>query len=68
MKLFKSMSILALIGFVDSISYMAVAPSLIFYILQIGGTKEQYGLIMSAFSFASFSGKPVYGIWVDRGK
>jgi ceroid-lipofuscinosis MFS transporter 7 len=65
--MFKSMSVLALIGFVDSISYMAVAPSLIFYVLQLGGNKEQYGLIMSAFSFASFSGKPVLGIWVDKG-
>jgi MFS family permease len=64
---FKSMSVLALIGFVDSVSYMAVAPSLIFYVLQVGGNKEQYGLIMSAFSLASFSGKPVYGIWVDKG-
>jgi MFS family permease len=26
-----------------------------------------YGLIMSAFSLASFCGKPVYGIWVDKG-
>jgi MFS family permease len=62
----KSMTVLSLIGLVDSISYMAVAPSLIFYVLQVGGEKEMYGLIMSVFSFASFCGKPVYGIWVDK--
>ena len=60
------MSVLAVIGLVDSISYMAVAPSLIFYVFQVGGTKEQYGLMMSAFSFASFCGKPIYGLWVDK--
>ena len=36
------------------------------FVKQVGGNKEQYGLIMSAFSFASFCGKPVYGIWVDK--
>lgn len=61
------MAVLAAIGLVDSISYMSVAPSLFFYVEQVGGTKEQYGFIMSAFSFASFCGKPVYGLWVDRG-
>lgn len=44
---------------------MAVAPSLIFYVNEVGGTKEQYGIIMSAFSFASFCFKPIYGQWVD---
>jgi ceroid-lipofuscinosis MFS transporter 7 len=63
----KSLLVLALIDLVDSISYMAVAPSLIFYVLQVGGNKEMYGLIMSAFSFASFCGKPVLGYWVDKG-
>ncbi len=66
MSILKSMSVLSLIGLVDSISYMAVAPSLIFYVLQVGGNKEMYGIIMSAFSFASFCGKPLYGIWVDQ--
>ena len=46
---------------------MAVAPSLIFYVLQVGGDKEIYGLIMSIFSFASFCGKPLLGVWVDWG-
>jgi MFS family permease len=60
------MSVLSMIGLVDAISYMAIAPSLIFYVLQLGGDKEMYGIIMSAFSLASFCGKPLYGIWVDR--
>eukprot|EP00980_Cylindrotheca_fusiformis_P011140 scaffold2557_cov121-Cylindrotheca_fusiformis.AAC.23 len=63
----KSIFVLSIIGMVDSISFMAVAPSLIFYVLQLGGSKEQYGLIMSVFSFASFAVKPVYGAWVDKG-
>lgn len=57
-KVLKTLAVLALIGLIDAISYMAVAPSLIFYVNQLGGTKEQYGLIMSAFSFMSFCFKP----------
>jgi MFS family permease len=60
-----SLAILSLIGLIDAISYMAVSPSLIFYVNDLGGTKEQYGLIMSTFSFASFCFKPIYGQWVD---
>mmetsp|Transcript_11351 Transcript_11351/g.17402 ORF Transcript_11351/g.17402 Transcript_11351/m.17402 type:complete len:526 (+) Transcript_11351:163-1740(+) len=62
----KSLAVLALIGLVDSISYMAVSPSLIFYVVQLGGSKEQYGLIISTFSLASFAAKPIYGSFVDR--
>ena len=53
--LVQSMFVLATINFIDAISYMAVAPSLIFYVLNLGGTMSQYGLLMSTFSFASFS-------------
>jgi MFS family permease len=63
---FKSLAVLSAVNFLDAISYMCVAPSLIFYVQSVGGTKEQYGLIMSAFSLASFCGKPVYGLWVDK--
>lgn len=58
---------LALIQLVDAISYMVVAPSIIFYVLQVGGSMDQYGLILSSFSFASFVGKPILGIWLDAG-
>lgn len=61
----RSLAVLGLVGLIDAVSYMAVAPSLIFYVKELGGTKEQYGAILSAFSFASFCFKPVYGRWVD---
>ena len=57
---------LSVVGLVDAISYMVVAPSIVFYVLQQGGTKEQYGIILSAFSFASFCTKPFLGAWSDR--
>jgi MFS family permease len=57
---------LALVGLVDAISYMVVAPSIVFYVLENGGTKEQYGIILSAFSFASFAFKPLVGFLSDR--
>ena len=57
-KVVRTLIVLSLIGLIDAISYMAVAPSLIFYVQELGGTKEQYGLIMSAFSFCSFCLKP----------
>lgn len=56
---------LACVGLVDAISYMVVAPSLIFYVEQVGGSLGQYGFILSAFSFASFCAKPVLGTWAD---
>jgi ceroid-lipofuscinosis MFS transporter 7 len=45
---------------------MVVAPSIVFYVLENGGTKEQYGIILSAFSFASFLAKPFVGYWADE--
>jgi MFS family permease len=30
------------------------------------GTKEQYGIILSVFSFASFAFKPILGYWSDK--
>lgn len=57
---------LSLAGLVDAISYMVVAPSIIFYVLELGGNKEQYGIILSAFSFASFCAKPFLGGASDR--
>ena len=44
---------LTIVGIVDAISYMLVTPSLVFYVLQNGGSQQQYGIIMSAFSFSS---------------
>lgn len=56
----------AFVGFVDAVSFMVVAPSVVFYVRSVGGTLEQYGAVLSAFSFASFLFKPVLGYWVDR--
>ena len=54
------------ISFYTLVSYMVVAPSIVFYVLENGGTKEQYGIILSAFSFASFCAKPFLGFWSDK--
>jgi MFS transporter, ceroid-lipofuscinosis neuronal protein 7 len=56
----------SLVIFIDSISFMVVAPSLVFYVRQMGGSKEQYGIILSVFSFASFLFKPILGYWCDE--
>jgi len=55
----------AVVGLVDAISFMVVGPSVVFYVYSIGGTKEDYGIVLAAFSFASFLFKPVYGQWCD---
>ena len=56
----------ALIGLVDALSFMITSPSLVFYVLQSGGTYSQYGVILSVFSFSSFVFKPILGIWCDK--
>ena len=57
---------LGIVGLVDAISYMIVAPSIIFYVLEKGGNNAQYGIILSSFSFASFCTKPFLGGWTDN--
>mmetsp|Transcript_41232 Transcript_41232/g.80695 ORF Transcript_41232/g.80695 Transcript_41232/m.80695 type:complete len:262 (+) Transcript_41232:95-880(+) len=52
---------LAVSGLVDAISMTVVAPSILFYILESGGTRDQYGLVLSSFSLASFCAKPFLG-------
>ena len=44
---------LAALGLVDSISFMIVAPSLAFYVDQLGGTQDAYGFILAVYSFAA---------------
>ena len=56
---------LAVLGLVDSISFMIVAPSLAFYVEKLGGTQDAYGFILAVYSFASFCGKPILGRWSD---
>ncbi|KAL7574549.1 hypothetical protein ACA910_015902 [Epithemia clementina (nom. ined.)] len=57
---------LSLVGVIDAISYMVVAPSIIFYVLENGGTRNAYGIILSAFSFSSFCAKPFVGYFSDH--
>jgi len=59
------MIILAIINVVDSITAAAVTPTLSFYVTELGGSKEQYGLVMSAGSLAALFMMSVYGMWVD---
>jgi len=56
---------LALISIVDAMSFMIVAPSILFYILDLHGTHHWYGLILSIYSFSSFSCKPFLGHITD---
>lgn len=51
--------------FLECVGYMAVMPSLIFYVRELGGSDEQYGLILASANFSSFLMMPLYGSWVD---
>lgn len=58
---------LCLVSFIDAISFMIVAPSLVFYVRDtLSGNKETYGIILSVFSLASFAFKPILGYVCDR--
>lgn len=57
---------LAIVGIIDAISYMVVTPSLIFYVLDNGGTHYSYGIIMSVFLLSSFCCKPIVGYWSNQ--
>ena len=59
-------SVLAVAGLVDAVSWMIITPSLIFYVTELGSIKEAYGLTLSAFSFASFIAKPLLGWLSDQ--
>mmetsp|Transcript_39941 Transcript_39941/g.71986 ORF Transcript_39941/g.71986 Transcript_39941/m.71986 type:complete len:537 (-) Transcript_39941:90-1700(-) len=60
-----SITVLVMINVIDSISNSVVGPSLIFYVTEMGGTQEQYGLIMSAAFVSSMVMMTFYGAWVD---
>lgn len=42
-----------------------VGPTLIFYVVDLGGSKNEYGMMISIVSLASILMIPVYGKWVD---
>mmetsp|Transcript_28217 Transcript_28217/g.48704 ORF Transcript_28217/g.48704 Transcript_28217/m.48704 type:complete len:381 (+) Transcript_28217:54-1196(+) len=60
-----SITVLVMINVIDSISNSVVGPSLIFYVTEMGGTQEQYGLIMSASFLSGMVMMTFYGAWVD---
>ena len=60
-----SIIVLLLINITDSITNSVVAPTLIFYVLDMGGTKDSYGLIMSASYLSGMLMMSFYGAWVD---
>eukprot|EP00534_Pseudo-nitzschia_fraudulenta_P000844 CAMPEP_0201128538 /NCGR_PEP_ID=MMETSP0850-20130426/34016_1 /ASSEMBLY_ACC=CAM_ASM_000622 /TAXON_ID=183588 /ORGANISM="Pseudo-nitzschia fraudulenta, Strain WWA7" /LENGTH=520 /DNA_ID=CAMNT_0047397757 /DNA_START=116 /DNA_END=1678 /DNA_ORIENTATION=+ len=49
----------------DSIMGAVVGPTLIFYVTELGGSKEDYGRMLSVVSLSSMIMIPVYGNWVD---
>lgn len=55
-----------IVGFLDAVAFMVVAPSLYFYVSEKGGTKEQYGIVLTAFSFSSFLFQPLLARWCDK--
>ena len=60
-----SIIVLVMINITDSITNSVVGPSLIFYVKDMGGSKEQYGMIMSAAYLSGFIMMSFYGAWVD---
>ena len=63
--LFISIVVLVVINVTDSITGSVIGPTLTFYVSEIGGTTEQYGMIMSAEMLSSFFMMSFYGRWVD---
>lgn len=47
-----------------TVGYMAVFPTMIFYVRQLGGTESQYGMLLSVPNLVGFFATPLYGSWV----
>ena len=60
-----SLIVLIMINVTDSISNSIIGPSLIFYVVEMGGTKSQYGMIMSSSFLSGIIMMGVYGKWID---
>lgn len=60
-----SISVLICINVMDSVMGAIVGPSLIFYVNQLGGSKNEYGMMLSIVSLSSIIMIPIYGNWVD---
>lgn len=60
-----SLAVLVTINITDMVTNSVISPTLTFYIDELGGTLEQYGMVMSADSLAMFFMVSVFGRWVD---
>mmetsp|Transcript_9778 Transcript_9778/g.29114 ORF Transcript_9778/g.29114 Transcript_9778/m.29114 type:complete len:548 (-) Transcript_9778:652-2295(-) len=60
-----SVIVLLCINVMDSIMGAVVSPTLIFYVTELGGSKEQYGMICSTVALSAMIMIPLYGNWVD---
>ena len=61
-----SIVLLLMINITNSITSSVVGPSLIFYVTKMGGSKEEYGTIMSSTFLRGILMTSFYGAWVDR--
>ena len=61
-----SVVLLLMINITDSVTSSVVGPSLIFYVTKMGGSKEEYGTIMSSTFLRGILMTSFYGAWVDR--
>jgi len=61
----RALVVMLITEFFGTLGYLAILPSLVFYVKDLGGTTDQYGLILSATSFFSFCFMSVFAHWVD---
>ncbi|KAL0216639.1 hypothetical protein P9112_008823 [Eukaryota sp. TZLM1-RC] len=62
----KDMYIVLFVVLLDGIAFGVTMPSIYQYVRQLGGSKFQYGIIVSSFSAGTFIGGPLLGIWYNR--
>mmetsp|Transcript_4353 Transcript_4353/g.4898 ORF Transcript_4353/g.4898 Transcript_4353/m.4898 type:complete len:531 (-) Transcript_4353:117-1709(-) len=60
-----SLAVMVTINITDSVTNSVISPTLTFYIDELGGTLEQYGMVMSADSLAMLFMVSIFGRWVD---
>jgi len=54
------------IGFIANVEYGIVMPSVWSYIQSVGGSKNDLGIALAAFSFAQVVFLPIIGLWADK--
>lgn len=61
-----SVIVLISINVFDAVMNAVIGPTLIFYIEEMGGTQDDYGLSLSALFLAIAVMTSVYGVWIDN--